>query len=170
MSLQELLCEVRAFETHARRAIHIELWAAGVVAAFFTACIWFAPSSAAKVGCAMTAAGAVFVGWFLVRYARVQAMPGHSGFAIALAHYRLEIERRAALSRSYLWWYLLPLSLGPAVLLIGKAFQQPDPLRTIVIGLAIFASFGVLMIYVQRDVQRRAQQRLEQLAGVTEKS
>jgi hypothetical protein len=171
MSKTEVLAEVRGLETVWRRAIRLEIGAAVVVVACVATRLWTAPELSMEigVGSALLAAGALFVAWFLHRHARVESIPQGLEFAQLLTSYAQALERRRELSRSFLWWYLLPLAIGPAVLAIGHALQEPKPVLAIAKTLAVIVMIGALSIQLKRSAVRTYQRRIDQLATVSEK-
>jgi hypothetical protein len=171
MSRTEVLAEVRGLETDWRRALRLEIGAAVVVVAGIAARLWAAPqlSMTLGAGSALLAAGALFVAWFLHTRARVESIPEELEFAQLLAFYAQALERRSELSRSFLWWYVLPLAVGPAVLATGQALQQPQPVLAIVKGSAVLVVIGALLVQLKRGAARTFQHRIAQLATVSEK-
>ena len=169
MSVTEVLADVRGLDAVWRRLMHIEIGAAVVAAACGGVRLWVAPGLPIEIGSALMAAGVLFVVLFLHRRARVQPIPRGLGFAQLLALYTASLERRSELSRSFLWWYVLPLSLGPTVLAVGQAIQQPYPMPAIIRNLAAIVMIGMLLVLLARSNAHTFQQRIAQLATVSER-
>jgi hypothetical protein len=172
MTMQELSSEIDVYERIVRRAIRIELGAAVVVIACFAAALIFAPPTASMfstLGLVLALSGAVFVGVFLFRNARLRPII-RSGFAATVALYRQELERRLRLSRTYLWWYVLPLSIGPAVLLIGPQLVRPAAFTRIAVTVVLLIVFACALVFAQKPVIRKIRQRIQQLSVVVEKT
>lgn len=169
MSKTEVLAEVGGLEAVWRRAIRVEIGAAAVVVACVAARLWTAPAPAVEVGSALLAAGTLFVAWFLHRYARVRSTPQGLEFAQLLVFYAQTLERCSELSRSVLWWYVLPLAVGPTVLAIGQGLQQPKPVLAIARSVAVIVVIGALFVQLKRGAALTFQRRIAQLATVSEK-
>jgi hypothetical protein len=167
ISLQELTQEVRTVEALGRRAVRIEIGACLFVAVGFAVPVWAAPALITRIGHALIVASALFVGGFLYRMMRRGgSMPAGLDFAQSMAFYRALLERSRKLSRTYVWWYVLPLSIGPAVLAIGDGIHRSDPWRTLGI-LGFIVVFGGILVKLHAVMARGVQKRLDQL-GVTE--
>jgi hypothetical protein len=122
-----------------------------------------------RAGVALTLCGALFVVWFMYRHARVRPMPRNLGFEATLAAYRQDLARRAWLARRYALWYVVPLSVGPAVLMIDMGLQRPNPVVSITLGILIVALTGTLLAQAGRGAIDKMQRRLDELADVGEK-
>ena len=171
MTMQELIGEIDGQERILRRAVRIELGAAVLVMAFFAAALLFRPGKSAvlTLGISLSIAGAAFVGVFLYRHARLRPIVRTDDFIQLVAQYRIEIERRLRLSQTYLWWYVVPLSLGPAVILIGTQLGKPDAPTRIAIIAGLLTVFAAMLVFAQKPLIRKMQRRLERLSVVTEK-
>jgi hypothetical protein len=169
MSLQELRQEVRAYEATSQRALRIEIGACVAVTLFFGAMIWGAPDPIVKAGAACVVGAALFVGGFLRRVSRQRRpMPPDLDFSQSVTFYREALERAKGLLRTYAWWYVLPLSIGPAVIMVGGAIRRSEPLRALVM-LCFVALFSGLLVLMQSVMVKGLQKRLDQLATVEEK-
>lgn len=169
MSKMEVLAEVRGLEAVWRRAVRIEIGGAVVAVGWVAVHLWTAPGPALEIASALLVAGALFVAWFLHRHARVKSIPQGLEFAQLLIFYAQALERRSELSRSFLWWYILPLAVGPAALAVGQALQQPEPVLTIIRSLVVIVVIGTLLVQLKRSAARTFQRRIAQLATVSEK-
>jgi hypothetical protein len=170
VSIDELRTEISTYETLVRRAIRIELGACLVVGACFSAfAIWLPASLIGKIGCGLVAASAVFIAWFLMRYARVREIPKNIGFADTMAAYRGDLQRRYRLSRTFTWWYVLPLSLGVIVMIVGLQLQKPGGLAGALFATAIIVIVGGSLTLMQRAAGAGLKLRIEQLEDSSEK-
>jgi hypothetical protein len=171
MTMCELRGEINVFEGYVRRAIRIELGAVIFVVGCFTAALIAMPPSAPtllKWAIALSICGALFVGAFLFRHARVRPISRTADFAATIALYRQELERRIRISKAYFWWYILPLSIGP-MLLIGGRLERVAPLARIALAVGAFALIASLLVFAMRPMIKKTQTRLEQLASVSER-
>lgn len=166
---QELRAEITLYEATIRRAVRVEIVACIAVAIIFFAMLWAAPIMN-RIGGAIIVLAALFVWWFLHRYARVRPIPGNLGFTETIEAYKADLERRRGLSKSYVWWYVMPLGTGLAVLLIGPQLQRPDPWLGISITAVALLAGGGLLVMIQRMVARKLQTRIEQLGEISEKA
>lgn len=164
-----LRAEIDAFEGVVRRAIRIELTACLIVAACLAALLWAPAALFGRVGNALTLAGLLFVAWFLWRHGRVRPVPPEAGFEEMKTAYSAELVRRTRLSRTYFWWYLLPIFAGPVTGIILTVPTRPGGARAALVGVAVFAITSVVLVVVQLGFTRRGRQRVEQLALVREK-
>jgi hypothetical protein len=141
-----------------------------VVAVLFGAGAWFAPDPITRLGHALVAAGATFVGGFLYRIVRRgQPMPNGLDFAQSIARYRAGLEFARNLARTYAWWYILPLAIGPTIMAIAGVIRRPDPLPALGM-LGFIALFCGLLVQLHALGARRTQKRIEQLAVTEEKT
>lgn len=167
MSYPELLSEVRGFEAVWRRALRIEICSGLVLIACSGLLMGFASERVRGLGLVLTVAGAVMAVSFFNKRLRIQPVPEGLSFAATVATYRHNLQLRVANARASVWRYLLPLLLGPAVLVFFLLLKQPQFL--VVRNVATLAVFAVLFRLLRRASLRRFQQRIDQLAVVTEK-
>jgi hypothetical protein len=170
LSMQELRTEITTYETVVRRAVRVEMAACAFVAVCFFGFLWAPSPLINKIGGGFTSAAALFIGWFLHRFARVRPIPANLGFADTIAAYRADLERRRRLSRSYVWWYVVPLSIGMSLMMIGPQLQRPGSLTGVMLTLLVIIAIGVLLVSIQQVAARKALQRMEQLGLVSEKT
>ena len=169
MSLDELRTKVRAYEASLRRGLYAELGAAFLVMAGFTAFALIVPTWPQKIGCALAALGAAFVAWFMERRAGIVPIPDDLDFSRLSAAYRSDIERRARLLRRSLWWYILPIILGPAVLAFAPALAGGA------LSLGAVATFLGMVVFcaviraLHRLVARKSDELAAQIAALKEK-
>jgi hypothetical protein len=169
LTRQDLMREVRSFETLARRGVRLELGACFVVVACFTLCAWLAPDMLTRLGHALIAAAAVFIAWRLRNWVHVIPMADGLSFEESI---RIQRERLAIGKRFYLsaiWWYLLPMMLGPSLLIVRSVLDEPNPWPTLFVRLALLAAVAFLLQFVQRLFASGMQKRMDQLALVTER-
>jgi len=171
MSMNELMVEVRGFEAVSRRAIRIEIGAAFALVAGCIVSLWaMPPTLLGQSFNATTAGGALFVAWFLHRYARITPVADGLEFGQSLASYRRNLEQQLRRGRTVLWWYLVPLSVGPALLVFGVASKQANPWPFVIKGLAVFAVIWGLILHMYQSAEPKVRRRIAQLDGTAEKS
>jgi hypothetical protein len=169
LTMQDLMREVRAFETLASRGVRMELGACFVVAVCFTAYAWLAPDMLTRLGNALIAAAAVFIAWWMRHWLRNNPIPDGLSFEETV---RIQRERLAIGQRAYqtaIWWYVLPLSLGPILLVIRSVLDEPDPWPALFLRLALLMAAALVLQFVQRLFGRGMQKRMDQLALVTQR-
>lgn len=170
-TLGQLRGEIAACERLIRRAVVIELGACVIVIPIFVAFLMWSPAPPIiRIGCALTVLGALFVAAFLWRYVRVRPIPVDLDFGTTVQRYRIELERRRRLSRSYLWWYIVPLSVGIGVTIIGPQLQRPGGARGAVLSAAIIVALFAMLTLLQFGAAAKTQKRIYQLGVVSEKS
>jgi hypothetical protein len=170
ITMQDLSVEIDCHQHFLRRGIRIELGAVIVVTVFFASALVFAPSFVSKVGLALALGGAVFVGVFLFRYARPRTISRTAGFAATVDLYRAELVRRLKLSKTYFWWYVLPLSIGPIILMVAPQLAKPDSVMRVGVIFAILILIAWLLIFSQKPAIEQLQRRIDQLRLVSEKA
>jgi hypothetical protein len=169
ISLEELTRELQSFQATGLRSVRIEIGACIVVALLFSVMAWAAPSAATRAGLALIVCGAIFVGGFLYRLIRHRApLPAGADFGETLAAYRAGLQRAHGLSRTYAFWYVLPLMIGPLVIVIGEGIRRSDP-KHVLVGVTFIAVMGGLLIALHSLVARGVKKRLDQLAVTSEK-
>jgi hypothetical protein len=169
VSLAELITEVRGFEAVWRRAVRIEIGTGLAAVAASAIIMWLAPGLIGRLSWALTAAGALFATWFLHKHVRMERVPEGLSFTATLACYRRNLQWRVTHTRTYLRWYLLPLSLGPIALALGPLLRQPNPDPMAIRAAAGFAVAGVLVLLMQRTSVLKFKQRIDQLEVIAEK-
>src|SRR5262249_9527722 len=134
LSMTELVGEIRGLQGTWLRAVRLEIAASVVVAAV---CLFFLRATpVGKLGGWLTAAGVLFIGCYLYRYARVTPIPQGVGFTQTVTFYRQILERHRRRTRNLIWWYLLALAPGPLALIVGAGLQQRDPVPFLIKALA----------------------------------
>jgi hypothetical protein len=169
VSLEELTQEIRTWERQATRAVRIEIGACFMVIAIFALFAWMVPDPVAKAGHALIVAGAAWVAWFLRTQRRARpVMPADLDFAHTVSFHEGMLARAARLSRTYLWWYIVPLSVGPLLLFLARAIRESN--LALGIGTVVFYGlFAGALVKVHFVVARRLERRLDQLATLEEK-
>jgi hypothetical protein len=71
---------------------------------------------------------------------------------------------------TYLWWYIVPLSLGMTVTVVGGQLQRSKSLASIALALLIIVSVGAILNVLQRSFALKTKQRIDQLAVISQKS
>ncbi len=129
-----------------------ELAACAVVAVAFGGLFVGVHPPVARLGCAITVAGAFFIAWRLVSSKR-KAGPEIPGAPVmeALRREILKVDIQISLLRSVWWWYLLPTLGGASIFALGV---QPDPRKRIVM-LAAFLFAGVVVHWVNQRAVRQ---------------
>jgi hypothetical protein len=169
MSIDELRTRVRSYEASVRRGLYSEYAAAFLVMAGFTVFALVVPTWPQKIGCALAALGAAFVAWFMERRARLVPIPRDLDFADLAAAYRRDVERRAHLLRGSLWWYILPILLGPAVLTFGPMIMRGAPALGAAAAFLGMVVFGAVIRALHRLAVRKSEELAHQLASLKEK-
>jgi len=177
ITMGELTGEIRFYESTIRRAVRIEIGACCVVVfAALLSLPWLSTLEStplAKVAFILTISAVIFVGVFMFRYCRVRSIPTDRGFEQAVAAYQEDMKYRCRLSANYVWWYLLPLCLGPTIFTVASASAAPVPFPALALMIAVtilgMVLFGALLIWIQRRLIRRTRERIHQLSEVTEK-
>lgn len=164
LSVNELMDEVRGYEAVSLRASRIEIGAVFLLVTLCIVSLWaMPPKPLSQAFNAVTATGALFVAWFIHRYARITPVAEGLEFAQSVAAYRRTLERQLRLARTVVWWYLVPLSCGPAILVFGIAFQQANPAPLVIKSLAGFTVMWGLVLYIYQGSERKLQRRMAQL-------
>jgi hypothetical protein len=170
LSMAELRTEIAVYENTIRRAVRVEMVACAFVAIFFCGFLWSPAPLIAKIGAGVTAVSAAFIYWFLRRFARIDPVASNLGFAESIAAYRRELERRQWLSKTYVWWYVLPLMTGMALMIVGPQLLRAGSSRGALITTLVLVGFGVLLVLLQKSVAQKARLRADQLVLVNEKT
>jgi hypothetical protein len=168
MSLEELRTEVRLYAQRSRRAMAIEVGVGVAIAPVFAATAVFGPPSPAKAGAILTVFGILFVAFYIRRHMRWQA-PLDLGFAETLAQYRARLERNHSWLRNVWMWYLLPLGIGPFVMLIAGPLTTQQPVSQIAGVVGVSALLWVFVLMMSRRAAQGLRQRLDALAVVEER-
>jgi hypothetical protein len=118
MSIDEIRTRARKFQTKIRRRNLREYVGAAIVAAAFAWLAWHSPSTVVRVGHALVAAGALYLGYQLHRRASSQTVAKELGAMGCLDFHLRQLEReRNFLDNSWKWGIgLIP---GLIVLMAG---------------------------------------------------
>ena len=144
---------MRQVERAARVTRRVES-AAGifVIGTGIAAAVW-APQITAKAGFALVAAGAGFVVLYLRRHA-MRPLPMDLAFDASRTAFRDALVHGERLLRSVWLWYLLPLMIGPVVLIVGWSAEQGRSLRSVLGFLGVLVIMSALGV---ADEPRRGQ-------------
>jgi hypothetical protein len=125
LSMQELMQEARSYESISRRNIRIEIGAGFIVVASFTFYAFMAPDVMARIGRALIAAAGVFIVGYLHRHAHVPPMPEGLSFEESLRFQRERLEYAKQMMLTAIWLYVLPLTIGPMLLIVHSVLDEP---------------------------------------------
>jgi hypothetical protein len=95
--------------------------------------------------------------------------PDTLGFSAVRSVYRRNLEQRCQTARTYLGRYVLCLLVGPAILAVDTALQQPAVWTVASSTLAGVAAMAALLVWMGQRARNRLLRRIEQLASVREK-
>jgi hypothetical protein len=172
LSYAELVTEVRGYEAVWQRALRIEMGLSiALVVLTPLVCFafpWIAPDPIARLGFGTTAAGALFVALLLHKRWRLERVPDELSFAETLASYRQNLQRQIERSRAYVWWYLVPIVLGPTVLVLGPLFRHPGAMDLPIGGVATLVVVILMILVVRRASLNTYKKRIDQLGVVAE--
>ena len=170
ISMQELRAEINQYESTIRRAIRIEIGACILVALGFQVLFWSPAPLISRIGAGFTSAAALFIIWYLHRYARVRPIPENFGFADSIAAYRADLKRRRRMSKTYGWWYVMPLATGFWLMGIAPQLQRPDSQLSAALSTLVLAAVSAILVLVHQGFARKTQRRIEQLGIVSERT
>src|SRR5262245_15073084 len=130
-----------------------ELAAGAVVIIIFSVYFFMIPYPVTRMGDLIVIGGALFASWKLTRCRRRTPRP-NAGAPVAqwLKQERERVHHEAELLRTVLWWYILPLLLGPNVFFWGF------PHRTFAEKIAytsVTALLGVLIYWLNQRARRK---------------
>jgi hypothetical protein len=168
LSLDELRREIQYVSRSARSTRLIESGAGVLVIVASLVGVWWAPGAGVKAGLALLLAGAVFVMFYLHRHA-MRPIAMDRPFAETRHAFRTELTRGEWLLRRVWLWYLLPLLIGPAVLLGGAMLSRPNAMVSIAAVLATMAVMTLLVHGMNRAAARRVAQRIAALDDTNER-
>jgi len=173
LSYAELVTEVRGYEAVWQRALRIEM-AMSIALVVLTPLVcfafpWIAPGPIGQLGFAIIAAGALSVALLLHKRWRLEKVPDGLTFAETLASYRQSLQLRVERSRTHVWWYLVPILLGPMVLVLGPFLWHPRTTDMPIGGVATLAVVIVMILVVRRASLNTYQKRIDQLGVVAER-
>jgi hypothetical protein len=129
MTLDQLRSEVKTYDDIMRRAIRIELVAGYVILPVF-AIAAVRGHSLIRIGAGLTVAGIAFVIWYIHRgLGKTNALSTEGEFATVVTGYRARLEGHVRALRTMWLWYLLPLGIGPALMIsagVADAGRPPE--------------------------------------------
>jgi hypothetical protein len=120
------------------------------------------------IGSGLVVAAAVFIAWFLYKH-QPRPIPGDLGFEQTVDACRMHLQRGLELSSRYLWWYLMPLAPGLAVLFIGGQVQNANSFAPSIMAFGMVMLGGLLLLLIQKSFRRKYQKRIDELAILEEK-
>jgi hypothetical protein len=156
MTLAQLHGEIDGYATVMRRAAKIECGAALVLIPLFTTFALMAPQAIIKLGAAVTVAGAGYVLWRMWRSLGVHTpIAAETDFASTAAIYRGRLQQQQHALRTIWLWYLLPLTIGPAIVLAGASLRAARP-DFVIVGTAIafVVGWGAIVWPARRHASR----------------
>jgi hypothetical protein len=168
LSLSALTAEITIYEATIRRAVRIEMGAGIAAAAIFAMFLGSVRGPIATAGIVLTICGVLFVVWFMHRHASVRPLPRDLGFEATLARYRDDLARRARIARYFALWYVLPLAVGPTVLMVDMGLRRPNPASSIALSVVVIVLAGALLAQAGRGAVDKMQRRLDELARVAD--
>ena len=162
-----------AFYGRIGRRNGIEYAAAALVVLVFSAWAIIEQRPLIRLGLAMVAAGALFVGWQMRRRASLEQPPIAPTLVDAITYYRAQLARQRDALKSVWSWYLLPLLPGMVLVLLGRAFLSDGdgkggaPLSLVPVLLIVALVFG-LVWWANRKAADRLQEQIDQLDSMKE--
>jgi hypothetical protein len=169
MTLVQLRDEVEGYATVVRRSTRIELGACFVLIPIFTTFAIVGRPSLVRLGAGMTVVGGLFVMQRMWRWLKaITPIAADADFASTAAIYRARLQRQQHALRTIWLWYLLPLMIGPALVLVAAAQRAARP-DVAAIGTALaFLVGSISIIWPARRHAQRMQTRISALQRVEE--
>ena len=96
-------------------------------------------------------------------------MPDGLSFTETLARYRDNLRLRVERGRTYVWWYLVSILLGPTVLVLGPFLWHPRPTGKPIGAVAALVALIAMILVVRRASLNTYQKRIDQLGVVAER-
>lgn len=171
MSAEELLAEARGFRQMWLRAWRIEIGGVLLMVVMSFGLIASSDPWTALVG-VVNVAGALAAAGYMRR--QLRALSGSPGgtpldFNQVRAEYRRSLEERCQSRQVQTLRYLLPLLLGPALMVIIRLLQMHRPWPVMLSTLGGCALYLLLVHWMIRRKHFQLRRRLEQLATLKEK-
>jgi hypothetical protein len=169
MTLAQLREEVEGYAVVMRRSVRIEIGACAALLPMFSAFAVMGRPSLARIGAAVTVLGGMFVLWRMWRvFKSITPIAADADFAKTAAIYRTRLVRQQHALRTIWLWYLLPLTLGPAIVIIGAAQRATRPdVAAIATAVTFVLGWGSI-IWPARKHANRMQARISALQRVEE--
>jgi hypothetical protein len=165
MSPEEFARDVLLFERTIRQRNRREVFAGVVVVAAFSALLWRGPGFMARIGFGLVIAGTLFVIHYIRTRGATRPVPMQGELAASVAVYRQELERQRDLLHNVMWWYLLPLFPGMAVLWLAQALARSPSGSTWHFGvLGFWLGLTVLLYHLNERAARKVQRKIDGLA------
>ena len=168
VSVDELRREIRDVARSARSTRLVETGAGLLVIAGSLAGIWWVPGAGVKTALLLLVAGAVFVVWYMHRHA-MRPIALDRPFAETRHAFRCELVRAEWLLRRVWVWYLLPLMIGPAVLLGDAMLYRPNAIVSVAAMVVTIALVTLLIYWMNRAAAERLAQRIAVLDDTDER-
>ena len=151
----------------------VEYAACVIVVVSFAYYIFTLPHLLQKVGSAMTVAATLYVAWQLHSRASAEP-PERAGTMPILAFARTQLVRQRDALKAIFWWYILPFIPGMALVFAGNGLVAEveaagPPIWARWTILAGFGAFFALVIWLNRLVARRMQNRIDEIDALTGK-
>jgi hypothetical protein len=121
-----------------------------------------APLLTGQIGFALTAAGVMVVAWQLHRRASAQPVPVGSA-ASSLAFHRAQLVRQRDFLKRIWLWYILPITPGMALVLVGRLAIDPSHLVRQALALAFAVAGFSGIVALNRWGARRMQRQIDEL-------
>jgi hypothetical protein len=169
MTIDQLREEAAGYAKVLRRGAWIEIAVASVLVPLFVTFAVMARPSAARIGAGMTVAGCLFVMWRMWRsLAATTPIARDADFATTAAIYRAQLQRHQHALRTIWLWYLLPLMIGPFLILSATALGTARR-DAAAIGTAItFVVICLTIVWPARRHAHRMQDRISALQRAEE--
>jgi hypothetical protein len=169
MTLAQLREEVEGYALVMRRSVRIEIAASIVLIPLFSTFTVMGRTPPARIGAALTVVGGMLVLWRMYRvFKSITPIPADAGFSEIAATYRARLLHQQHGLRTIWLWYLLPLTLGPAVL-FGTAAQHASRPEIAAIVMALgFIVLWASIVWPARQHARKMQVRINALERVEE--
>jgi hypothetical protein len=164
MSIDEIRIKARNFERKIRRRNLREYVAAALIAAAFTFFAWHSPWRIVRVGHALVAAGALYLGYQLYRKASSKTVPAELGAMGCLDFHLKQLEReRYFLDNSWKWGIgLIPGLIVVAAGAIAAGFLG-KALPFLVLTYVWIATWLWMMLKKNKRKARALQQEIDEL-------
>ena len=166
LSAEALVADYRGFE-HRVRVRNRVFVAAGLVIVITGAAFLWHFVNPPPIGYVFVT-GHLLVIAYIVAMGAARVMPAGIGFAAALGHYRIELDRQRRLFRFMWWWFLLPLFLGIAMQAIAPSIRDGEAVRA-AFGAAAVLLLATFVAMLNRDRTRKFQAKLATLAALAER-
>jgi hypothetical protein len=173
MTLDQLRNEVASYDQLVQRALKIEIAIGCVLIPLFAIFAAVADPVLVRVGAALTVAGILFVVCYISlayrRSRRANALSTDGDFTTTLDRYRARLEGQVHALRTVWWWYLLPLGIGPALIISGGVAAAGQPPSRMVGAIGGFMLAWIWAAWIAGRQARAFQRRLAAVSHITER-